>query len=83
MSLYRRRRSLLETRVPSIPPKLDEPLLSPPDFRAVVAVIDPNNCFFRILSRTAVPIARQILLLLSTIVFFRWAMHIYAIFGSR
>lgn len=36
----------------------------------VIAVIDSNNCFFRSLSRTAVPIARQILLLLSTIGFF-------------
>lgn len=36
----------------------------------VIAVIDPNNCFFRSFSRTAVPIARQILLLLSTIAFF-------------
>ncbi|KAJ7103568.1 hypothetical protein B0H15DRAFT_812784 [Mycena belliarum] len=36
----------------------------------IVAVIDSNNCFFRTLSRTAVPIARQILLLLFTLGFF-------------
>lgn len=35
-----------------------------------VAVIDPNNCFFRALSRTAVPIARQVILLLLTLGFF-------------
>lgn len=36
----------------------------------LVAVIDPNNCFFRSLSRTHVPIVRQILLLISTVGFF-------------
>ncbi|KAJ7125620.1 hypothetical protein C8R43DRAFT_1029603 [Mycena crocata] len=36
----------------------------------VVAVIDSDNCFFRTLSRTAVPITRQVLLLLLTLGFF-------------
>ncbi|KAJ7630901.1 hypothetical protein FB45DRAFT_833713 [Roridomyces roridus] len=36
----------------------------------VVAVIDSDNCFFRSLSRTAVPITRQVLLLLLTLGFF-------------
>ncbi|KAJ7783745.1 hypothetical protein DFH07DRAFT_788969 [Mycena maculata] len=36
----------------------------------VVAVIDSDNCWFRTLSRTAVPIARQVLLLLLTLGFF-------------
>ncbi|KAJ6621702.1 hypothetical protein B0H10DRAFT_1789676 [Mycena sp. CBHHK59/15] len=36
----------------------------------VVAVIDSDNCFFRSLSRTAVPIARQVFLLLLTLGFF-------------
>ncbi|KAJ7487562.1 hypothetical protein B0H11DRAFT_2013877 [Mycena galericulata] len=36
----------------------------------IVAVIDSDNCFFRTLSRTAVPIARQVLLLLLTLGFF-------------
>ncbi|KAJ6509497.1 hypothetical protein C8R47DRAFT_1098906 [Mycena vitilis] len=35
-----------------------------------VAVIDSDNCFFRSLSRTAVPIARQVILLLLTLGFF-------------
>ncbi|KAJ6604613.1 hypothetical protein DFH09DRAFT_1123281 [Mycena vulgaris] len=36
----------------------------------VVAVIDSNNCFFRTLSRSAVPIVRQVILLLLTLGFF-------------
>ena len=36
----------------------------------VVAVIDTNNCLFRSLSPSSLPVARQILLLLSTIGFF-------------
>ncbi|KAJ7492658.1 hypothetical protein FB451DRAFT_1219165 [Mycena latifolia] len=36
----------------------------------IVAVIDSDNCFFRTLSRSAVPIARQVLLLLFTLGFF-------------
>jgi hypothetical protein len=36
----------------------------------VVAVIDPDNCFFRSLSRTVVPIVRQVILLLMTLGFF-------------
>jgi hypothetical protein len=36
----------------------------------VVAVVDSDNCFFRTLSRSAVPIARQVLLLLLTLGFF-------------
>ncbi|KAJ7244762.1 hypothetical protein B0H12DRAFT_1211560 [Mycena haematopus] len=36
----------------------------------VVAVIDPNNCLFRTLSQTAVPIVRQVVLLLMTLGFF-------------
>ncbi|KAJ7706220.1 hypothetical protein B0H17DRAFT_919193 [Mycena rosella] len=36
----------------------------------VVAVIDSNNCFFRTLSQTAVPIARQVLLVILTLGFF-------------
>ncbi|KAJ7038241.1 hypothetical protein C8F04DRAFT_998180 [Mycena alexandri] len=35
-----------------------------------VAVIDSDNCFFRSLSRTAVPIVRQVFLLLLTLGFF-------------
>ncbi|KAF7347866.1 hypothetical protein MVEN_01544400 [Mycena venus] len=36
----------------------------------VVSVIDPDNCFFRTLSRTAIPIVRQVVLLLMTLGFF-------------
>ncbi|KAF8168145.1 hypothetical protein B0H34DRAFT_48390 [Crassisporium funariophilum] len=36
----------------------------------IVSVIDPNNCFFRSLSRSAIPVVRQILLLLATLGFF-------------
>lgn len=36
----------------------------------IVAVVDPNNCFFRNASRSAVPITRQVLLLALTIGFF-------------
>ena len=36
----------------------------------IVAVIDPDNCLFRSLSRSRLAIARQVLLLLSTISFF-------------
>ncbi|KAF9568432.1 hypothetical protein CPC08DRAFT_702456 [Agrocybe pediades] len=36
----------------------------------IVAIIDPDNCFFRSLSRSTVPIIRQTLLLLSTLCFF-------------
>lgn len=36
----------------------------------IVAVIDPDNCLFRSLSRTVIPIVRQVLLLTCTIGFF-------------
>ncbi|KAJ3516260.1 hypothetical protein NLJ89_g1239 [Agrocybe chaxingu] len=36
----------------------------------IVAVIDPDNCFFRAFSRTTIPIVRQCLLLVSTLSFF-------------
>lgn len=36
----------------------------------IIAVIDSNNCLFRTVSRTWLPIVRQILLLASTIGFF-------------
>ncbi|KAF5312519.1 hypothetical protein D9619_003561 [Psilocybe cf. subviscida] len=36
----------------------------------IIAVVDPNNCFFRSFSRTSIPIARQSLLLTSTLGFF-------------
>jgi len=36
----------------------------------IVAVFDPDNCFFRTMSRTTVPIIRQTLLLVSTLAFF-------------
>jgi hypothetical protein len=36
----------------------------------IVAVIDPDNCLFRSFSRTTTPIARQTLLLFSTLGFF-------------
>ncbi len=36
----------------------------------IIAIIDPDNCFFRSLPRSPVPVVRQILLLVSTIGFF-------------
>jgi hypothetical protein len=36
----------------------------------IVAIVDPDNCLFRSLSRSVVPIVRQVLLLVSTIGFF-------------
>lgn len=36
----------------------------------IIAVLDPNNCFFRTGSRLTIPIVRQVLLLLSTLGFF-------------
>jgi hypothetical protein len=36
----------------------------------IVAVIDPDNCFFRTFSRTWVVVIRQVLLLIVTAVFF-------------
>jgi hypothetical protein len=36
----------------------------------IIAVVDSNNCFFRSFSRTSIPIARQSLLLSSTLGFF-------------
>ncbi|KAK7064260.1 hypothetical protein R3P38DRAFT_3301834 [Favolaschia claudopus] len=36
----------------------------------VIAVIDPNNCLFRSFSRTAVPLVRQVTLLVMTLGFF-------------
>ncbi len=36
----------------------------------IIAVIDPNNCFFRSFSRTRITIVRQVLLLVVTMVFF-------------
>lgn len=36
----------------------------------IIAVLDPNNCFFRTGSRSTIPIVRQVLLLLSTLGFF-------------
>lgn len=37
---------------------------------ALTAVIDPDNCLFRSVSRTGVAIARQVLLLLAMLAFF-------------
>ncbi|KAI0274852.1 hypothetical protein BC834DRAFT_814779 [Gloeopeniophorella convolvens] len=36
----------------------------------IVAVVDPDNCFFRSFSRTRVAVVRQILLLTATVLFF-------------
>lgn len=36
----------------------------------IIAIIDPNNCLCRSLSRSLVPIVRQVLLLIATIGFF-------------
>lgn len=36
----------------------------------IIAVMDPDNCLFRHASRTAIPIVRQVLLLVATIGFF-------------
>ena len=36
----------------------------------IIALIDPDNCFFRSLPRTPIPIVRQIVLLVFTIGFF-------------
>ncbi|KDR84944.1 hypothetical protein GALMADRAFT_1322109 [Galerina marginata CBS 339.88] len=37
---------------------------------AIIAVIDPDNCLFRSLSRSTIPIIRQVLLLASALCFF-------------
>jgi hypothetical protein len=36
----------------------------------IVAVINPNNCFFRSFSQTRIAVVRQVLLLIVTMVFF-------------
>lgn len=36
----------------------------------IIAVIDPNNCFFRSFPQTRVVVIRQVLLLIVTVVFF-------------
>jgi hypothetical protein len=45
----------------------------------IIAIIDPDNCLFRGLSRSRIAIVRQVLLLISTVGFFS-AQCIYAPF---